>query len=318
MRAALRRPIAVGMAAACTMSVSAHTIGGSGDRLSSSRILFFGDLDGTLLGGAPELATFCEHWLTIERPSGSMLAYNTGRCYTQYCQGMNSGLPGMHLGGALRGVLPTPDVLITGDGTEVRWLVDRASADMSIDTEWRARIREHWWSSGLRAAVIARMAADDQGIIPDLNSPANTDLPGGEARHAITLADAAQARRLCADLQCEFSRSGVTFYTLDGWGQPKPTLIVAIPSIAGKANAAHYVRAKLGFESSECVAAGDSSNDASMLEAGMPFIVVANASEDLLEQAAAKPSAQHHYRASGSHASGCVEGLLHFRSVRVR
>lgn len=219
---ALRRPIAVGMAAACTMSVSAHTIGGSGDRLSSSRILFFGDLDGTLLGGAPGLATFCEHWLTIERPSGSMLAYNTGRCYTQYCQGMNSGLPGMHLGGALRGVLPTPDVLITGDGTEVRWLVDRASADMSIDTEWRARIREHWWSSGLRAAVIARMAADDQGIIPDLNSPANTDLPGGEARHAITLADAAQARRLCADLQREFSRSGVTFYTLDGWGQPKP------------------------------------------------------------------------------------------------
>jgi hypothetical protein len=50
----------------------------------------------------------------------------------------------------------------------------------------------------------------------------------------------------------------------------------------------------------------------------MPFIVVANASEDLLEQAAAKPSAQHHYRASGSHASGCVEGLLHFRSVSVR
>ena len=108
--------------------------------------------------------------------------------------------------------------------------------------------------------------------------------------------------------------SGVTFYTLDGWGKPKPTLIVAIPSIAGKANAAHYVRAKLGFESSECVAAGDSSNDASMLEAGMPFIIVANASEDLLEAAEAKPSSQHHYRASGSHASGCVEGLIHFRN----
>ena len=146
---ALRRPIAMGMAAACSMSVSAHTNGGSGDRLSSNRILFFGDLDGTLLGGAPGLATFCEHWLTIERPLGSMLAYNTGRCYTQYCQGMRSGVPGMHLGGALRGVLPTPDVLITGDGTEVRWLVDRASADMAIDTEWRARIRELWWSSGL-------------------------------------------------------------------------------------------------------------------------------------------------------------------------
>lgn len=70
-------------------------------------------------------------------------------------------------------------------------------------------------------------------------------MPGGEARHAITLADAAQARRVCDQLQGEFAGSGVTFHTLDGWGNPKPTLVIALPSIAGKANAAHYVRASV-------------------------------------------------------------------------
>ena len=38
----------------------------------------------------------------------------------------------MHLGEALQLVLSTPDLLIAGDDTEVRWLVDRASTEMAM------------------------------------------------------------------------------------------------------------------------------------------------------------------------------------------
>ena len=112
---------------------------------------------------------FREYWTSVEHPVGSVLAYNTGRCYTQYSEGMRVGVPGMHLGRALHGKLPTPDVLISGDGTEVRWLVDAATDELAIDTEWLSVMREHWWSSGLRAAVIARMGAEDEELITNLN-----------------------------------------------------------------------------------------------------------------------------------------------------
>jgi len=57
-------------------------------------------------------------------------------------------------------------------------------------------------------------------------------------RHATSLApiDCAVPRRRSAAAKC---------HTLDGWGNPKPTLVIALPSIAGKANAAHYVRASV-------------------------------------------------------------------------
>lgn len=73
------------------------------------------------------------------------------------------------------------------------------------------------------------------------------------------------------------------------------------------------MRAKLGFKHAECVAAGDSGNDVTMLDADMPFILVGNSSEELLQGARARPRA-YHYHAGKSHADGCIEGLLHFRA----
>ena len=100
---------------------------------------------------------------------------------------------------------------------------------------------------------------------------------------------------------------------------------------------------KLGFAREDCVAAGDSNNDAAMLHSGIAFVLVANhnpnpdpkpdpkpdptpdpdpinpnpnqvanASGDLVRAAEAAPQ-PHHYRASAGHADGCVEGIQHFR-----
>lgn len=189
----LSRPLALATAAA-SFAAHAHGRSLSSEPARLRPILFFGDLDGTVLGGEAALGAFAEYWRRVESPAGSILCYNTGRCITQYFEGFETGLAGMHLGRPLRGELPVPDVLITGDGTEVRWCVDTAARepDFVLDDEWDALIRMSWWGSGLRERVLRHMGERDQGLIADLNAPSN-NLHGGEARHAITLADEAQA-----------------------------------------------------------------------------------------------------------------------------
>ena len=67
----------------------------------------------------------------------------------------------------------------------------------------------------------------------------------------------------------------------------------------------------------DCVAAGDSNNDAAMLRSDLAFVLVANASGDLLRAAEAAPQ-PHHYRAGAGHADGFVEGIQHFRARRAQ
>ena len=155
----LGRPIA--LCAAASLASHAHSRSHEQQPARHRPILFFGDLDGTLLGKDVALLAFRDYWRRVEAPAGSLLCYNTGRCIAQYLQGVEHGEPGMHTGRPLRGELPTPDVLITGDGTEVRWRVDGTDAAAApryeLDREWDGRIRESWWQSGLRDEVRRRL-----------------------------------------------------------------------------------------------------------------------------------------------------------------
>ena len=75
------------------------------------------------------------------------------------------------------------DVLITGDGTEIRWA--RESQDEGelrtwlLDAEWARQVDACW--QGVRARLVERMDADDEGHIADLNLPGNSP-PSGEKR----------------------------------------------------------------------------------------------------------------------------------------
>ena len=157
----LSRPIA--LCAAASLASHAHARSQEQQPARRRPILFFGDLDGTLLGKDTALLAFRDYWRRVEAPAGSVLCYNTGRCIAQYLQGVQHGETGMHTGRPLRGELPTPDVLITGDGTEVRWRVDGTDAAAAprydLDREWDSRIRKSWWESGLRDEVRRRMDA---------------------------------------------------------------------------------------------------------------------------------------------------------------
>ena len=187
---ALGRPIA--LCAAASLASHAHARSLEQQPARRRPILFFGDLDGTLLGKDTALLAFRDYWQRVEAPAGSVLCYNTGRCIAQYLQGVEHGEPGMHTGRPLGGDLPTPDVLITGDGTEVRWRVDGTDAAAAprydLDREWDGRIRRSWWESGLRDEVRRLMDPHDEGLIPNINAATN-NLHGGEARHAISFSD---------------------------------------------------------------------------------------------------------------------------------
>ena len=311
----------------------------AGDQGGNSHggIVLFTDLDGTLVIGKEKkeqvearLREFNEFWET-ERAKGSILVYNTARSIRMYEQLASD-----------YAEFRAPDVLITGEGTEIRWLISpedndviashghkEPNAHFILDREWDKSIQEHWWESGLREKVITFMEKLDDKCFEGLNDIAN-GLGRYEARHAITLQGGPGAERLAKDLlhqlDKELNCDGNQVVDLAGfpaWGDdPRPQIITALPSIAGKANAARYVAEKLGFQEEDCVGAGDTMGDASMLEAGkISFFAVANADESLKQaiaisrdtRAGAFPCSM-----SKPAATGVVEGVQHFRADRFR
>ena len=269
-------------------------------------ILFFADIDGTLHGTSKAalaaLQDWTAYWRDAERPVGSVLCYNTGRAVTDYER-------------SLQPDLPLPDVLITGDGTEIRWRRKRAGQggelpSFELDAEWASAVEACW--DRVRDRLIATMDRDDEGHLADLNVVSNSP-PRGEARWAITVLGEARAYELASAYEAEFARDGIASYVMGGWGEPRCHLVVALPASCGKLNAARHVQRRLGMADDACVAAGDSENDLPMVRGGYCFIMVANAVDALVRALDDAAAPEQHYRASTGYARGVIEGLEHFR-----
>jgi hypothetical protein len=186
--------------------------------------------------GQPEaLKAWVAYWQSEERES--ILCYNTARCIKDYLRLVAKcaadGVP-----------LPTPDVLITGDGTEVRW---RSPASQRgdvflLDRIWFRRMEGQWRKSGADVKVQAAMDALDAGRISALNDVDNSP-PRGEFRYAITVMGEAEALAVALALQRAFGPE-VFAYTMAGWDEePVPQLVAALPSFATKVR--DDVRARL-------------------------------------------------------------------------
>ena len=147
-----------------------------------------------MVGQTEALKAWVEYWKTNERDS--VLCYNTARCIKDYerlvAKCAAEGSP-----------LPTPDVLITGDGTEVRWQLNAQENRFLLDRIWHQRMEEHWRKSGVEAKVQSTMNAIDAGIIPGLNDLGNSP-PNGEYRWAITVIGDSEALAVTQNLQRSF------------------------------------------------------------------------------------------------------------------
>jgi len=86
-------------------------------------------------------------------------------------------------------------------------------------------------------------------------------------------------------------------------------LLDAIPYLAGKGMAVKFLKHHLCCQ--RAVFAGDSGNDLDAIDAGIPFVLVGNATDDVRALAVSRGDANL-YLATGHHLAGVLEGLAHF------
>lgn len=178
--------------------------------------------------------------------------------------------------------LPLPDAFIVDVGTRLM-LADGRGGWRACDDY--ARLLDAGWD---RAAVAAALAP--LGITPQ---PATTDGPHKISFYG-TAADAERIRKTLAEAALP---ARVVF--------SHNRLIDVLAPAGGKAQAIAAYAARHGWTLADCVAAGDSGNDADMLAACGHAIVVGNASDEL----ASLPARPGLRRTSAHHAAGVLEGL---------
>ncbi len=229
--------------------------------------LLVSDIDGTLTGCADGAARLRE-WR--RRAPHWRLAYATGRSLSEARFV------------AARWDLPEPEAIAASVGTEI-YLTGPGGP--RLDAAFARRIARDW-----DRGAVARRLARVPGLAPQE--------PVEQRRFKLSYvgtAEAAEAAR--AALGAATLRARV----IHSHGH----LIDVLPASAGKAAAMRRIAALLGVPAHAVLAAGDSGNDADMLDAAPRAVAVANASAELAGLRA-RPGL---LRAAARHADGVLEGV---------
>lgn len=121
-------------------------------------------------------------------------------------------------------------------------------------------------------------------------------------------------RRLKEDLAVKDAEA---LFVYSGFGEWR-FLDVLSPK-GGKLSAMRHVREKLGFDTDQTVACGDSGNDIAMMEGEEHAIIVGNAQKELVEWYDQNNAINHGqkrlYRAKGQCADAIVEGLREMKFI---
>jgi sucrose-6F-phosphate phosphohydrolase len=205
--------------------------------------LLVSDLDGTLLGDAPALASF-HAWAAAER-SAWRIVYATGRTFESVERLIADGS------------LPAPDAIVANVGTQIH---QPGGGSWPGWPTW-----DPTWDAGVaRAALAGRPGIGPQG---DANQT-----PWKASFHAPTLSpDAVDEVRL---LVAATGLQATVIYSSE-------RDLDVLPLGAGKAPATRFLAGGWGIADDDVLVAGDSGNDLDLLTAGFRSIVVANAQPEL-------------------------------------
>ena len=228
------------------------------------------DLDGTLLGDTPSLVRFAE-WYEPRR-NRLAIAYSSGRLHESM------------LGSIHSSPLPEPDYVISGVGTEIR-----TCGDGHPWTDWHDQFTA--WS----AQLVRNLMADAFGF--ELQ-PEEFLSPWKISYYAHHLAEADLARVTVA-LEDAGLRARL-IYSSD-------RDLDILPAAAGKGGAARFLAEREGFRLERLLGAGDSGNDATLIQESARGIVVHNALPEL--QALQGPTI---YHSPHCFAAGVLDGLQHW------
>ena len=178
--------------------------------------------------------------------------------------------------------LPRPDLYITSVGSEI-WRPD-AEGRLVPDRTYAEAISEGWDAEAvaevLRAGGATAQDAADQRLFKRSYV--------GDLREAARLVGLLRNAGLAANVVASHGR-----------------LIDVLPQRAGKAAALDHVARGMGLTLRNCVACGDSANDACMLRVAGQSILVGNA----LPEVSGLSRARRLIRARADHADGVLEGL---------
>ncbi|MFC3168882.1 HAD-IIB family hydrolase [Paracoccus fontiphilus] len=229
------------------------------------------DIDGTLTG-CPKSAPAFARWIAGTRGRRQHAMIATGRSLPEARRILADWS------------IPEPAVMITSVGSEI-WRTNRRGA-LALCPDYAAWIGRDWQPEAIRR-LLSGMAVVWQA--PHDQRRWKISLFGSEA-DAWAIQDALTDAQLAARVIPSHGR-----------------FIDILPQRAGKVGALSFEARRLGLTLADCVAAGDSGNDACMLAAAGRAIVVGNAWAEL--RLADRPGL---YRATAAHAAGVLEGLAHF------
>lgn len=238
--------------------------------------LFSSDIDGTLLGNLEAAQAFKLTWQAMPEAARPYLCYNTGRLLDDALDLVKDR------------VLPTPDYLICGVGTQIydcRKQTALHSFEQRLETGWDLALVEHTVTTGFPAAR---------------KQPTHFQTRFKSSWYLSDLKEADTVR-----LENALERAGLEINVVYSSNRDLDIL----PRYADKGNALKWLLQHLQLTAAQAVVAGDTGNDAAMmLLRGIRAILVGNAQPELLEATVGKGV----YRAEACFADGVLEGLLHY------
>jgi len=237
--------------------------------------LFSSDLDGTLLGN-PEAATrFRDLWQNLDPIRRPVLVYNSGRLIEDILELLKSGL------------LPEPDFLIGGIGTEMYSMHDGRRVE-----EFTKKFHQGWDLEKIEDLLSHIPGIEKQP--PEFLHPYKSSwyLPRAESEHI-------------ADIEKRLEEAGIEGRVIYSSHRDLDVL----PKNASKGSAVEWLCSLLQISLKEVVVAGDTANDTSaFLLPKVNGIIVENAQPELYEVTVRLPI----FHSKKVFADGVIEGLIHF------
>ncbi len=269
----------------------------------SKRLLICTDLDRTLLpnGSQPESSGARELFRRVTSDPSVSLAYVSGR-HQQ-----------LVLDAICEYAIPWPDWVIADVGSTIYRVIQ---GDWQYWVAWERIIESDW--NGAQSKDIRLLLDDLQEL--SIQEPEKQNPYKLSYYTSMTIDISPLRAEIHSRLEQNKLKSSI-IYSVDE--AASLGLLDILPLHANKLDAIKYVMSTNGFMNSNTVFAGDSGNDLLVLTSEIPSVLVANAHQDVIQEAFAVSSEQatldslYHAKGSfkgmnGNYSAGILEGLHHY------